>query len=209
MARYTEAKCRLCRRENTKLFLKGDRCYSDKCAFNGRNYPPGERGKGRYKKVSEFGIRLREKQKARRIYSILEKQFKNYFKKASKKSGITGENLLQLLETRLDNIVYRMGFAPSRDAARQLVNHGHIKVDGKKVDICSYQVTNGQVISVKETSRGIQSVQEALVAKRGSHGINWIEVNPENFSGKLLKIPSREEIPTPINERLIVEFYSK
>ena len=209
MARYTEAKCRLCRRENTKLFLKGDRCYSDKCAFNKKNYPPGEHGKGRFKKTSEFGIRLREKQKARRIYGILEKQFKNYFKKASKKSGVTGENLLQLLETRLDNLVYRMGFAPSRNAARQLVNHGHIKVDGKKVDICSYQVKKEQVLSVKETSRGIPSIQESLAVKRGSHGINWIEINPENFSGKLLKIPVLDEIPSQINERLIVEFYSK
>ncbi len=208
MARYTGALCRQCRREGEKLFLKGDRCYTDKCAFERRKYPPGQHGTSRTK-ISDYGIQLREKQKVKRIYGVLEKQFRKYFKEAQKKKGVTGELLLQFLELRLDNIVYRLGFASNRRQARQFVNHGHILVNGRVVDIPSYRVKAGDVIEVKESSRKIPFIEENI-SKVEHRGIpNWLELEPENFRGKVLSIPSREEIPLDVKEHLIVELYSK
>lgn len=207
MARYTEAVCRLCRREGTKLYLKGERCYTQKCSVTRRPTPPGQHGQGR-KKVSEYGVQLREKQKARRAYGVMEKQFRRYFDMAENMKGITGENLLQLLERRLDNVVYRLGFAASRVQARQFVRHGHIRVNGNKVNIPSYLISVNDVITVKDTSKDIErfkSVREAtapVVPK-------WLEVNVENLEGKVVAIPKREDIDLPLEEHLIVEFYSK
>ncbi len=211
MARYTGPSCKLCRREDTKLFLKGVRCYSEKCAMEKRAYIPGEHGSGkRFKKrLSDYGIHLREKQKVKRIYGILEKQFRKYFKMAAKKTGITGENLLQLLETRLDNVVYKMGFAPSRKSARQIIRHGHITVNGKKVNIPSFLVKSENVIEVKENKRTMGLIQDAMEASTEVDSIEWFEVNKDKFYGKILSIPTREQIPLDIDERLIVEFYSK
>ena len=209
MARYLAPKCRLCRREGTKLFLKGARCYSDKCSLERKNLPPGEQSRKFHRKISDFGIRLREKQKARRIYGILEKQFKNYFTKAAKMKGITGENLIRLLETRLDNIVYRMGFAPSRNSARQLVNHGHILVDGKKVDIPSYSMKPGQCIEIRSKSRQMPAVHEAMQSHKSLDQFAWLEIHPEEFKGYVQNLPTAVQLPQEIDERLIVEFYSK
>jgi small subunit ribosomal protein S4 len=206
MARYTGAVCRLCRREGMKLNLKGDRCYTDKCAFTRRGYAPGQHGQGR-KKVSDYGVQLREKQKARRVYGILEKQFRKYYEKADKLRGITGENLLKLLEMRLDNVIYRLGYGNSRKEARQLVNHGHFLVNGKKVDIASYQVSANDVITVREKSRASELFK--VFAENPKTLPNWLEGNVENFEGKVVAEPSREDIDTPINETLIVELYSK
>lgn len=206
MARYTGPSCRLCRREGMKLFLKGDRCYSDKCAFNRRGYAPGQHGQSR-KKLSNYGMQLREKQKAKRIYGLLESQFRKYYEKAESKRGITGENLLKYLELRLDNVVYRLGFANSRDEARQLVNHGHFLVNGKKVDIPSYSVSVNDVISVKEKSRSQEKFK--ILADNPKTLPNWLSVNMENFEGTIVAEPSREEIDVPVNETLIVELYSK
>ena len=208
MARYTEACCRLCRRENMELYLKGERCYTDKCAIKRRNYPPGQHGQSRAK-VSSYGTQLREKQKVRRIYGILEKQFRGYFEKADKMKGVTGENLLSLLEKRLDNIVYRLGFASSRSEARILVRHGHFQVNGKKVDIPSYQVKVGDVVELKEKSRSINAILESLeaVARRGIPP--WLELDKDSFKGLIKAKVSREDITTPIQEQLIVELYSK
>jgi small subunit ribosomal protein S4 len=206
MARYTDAACRLCRRESQKLFLKGERCYSAKCALERRNYPPGQHGQGR-KKVSDYGLQLREKQKAKRFYGLLEKQFHNTFLKASKRKGITGENLLIMLETRFDNVVFRMGFASSRKEARQLVNHGHFTVDGKKVDIPSFEVKPGSKIAVK--ARSHQSSKFKEIKDMQIIVPPWISVDVDKLEGTVLALPSREDIDTPIAEHLIVELYSK
>ncbi|QIB68452.1 30S ribosomal protein S4 [Aminipila butyrica] len=206
MARYTGANCRLCRREGQKLFLKGERCYSSKCAIEKRNYAPGQHGQSR-KKVTEYGLQLREKQKAKRFYGLLETQFRNLFEKAAKKKGITGENFLIMLETRLDNVVFRMGFASSRKEARQLVTHGHFTLNGKKVDIPSLEVKAGDVIKVKEKSQSSPKFKE--VKEMSISVPSWISVDVEKLEGKVVSIPRREEIDTPVAEHLIVELYSK
>lgn len=208
MARYTDASCRLCRREGEKLFLKGERCYTNKCSISKRVYAPGQHGQQK-KKMSEYGIQLREKQKARRFYGILESQFRKYFDMASKKKGITGENLLQILETRLDNTVYRLGLATSRPEARQLVTHGHFTVNGQKLDIPSYLIKVGDVIAVREKSKNSPKVK-AIGEITGSKVIpNWLEFNPDELTGKVVALPGREDIDLPIREHLIVELYSK
>lgn len=206
MARYTGPSCRLCRREGQKLYLKGERCYTDKCAIDRRGYAPGQHGQSR-KKLSNYGLQLREKQKAKRFYGLLETQFKSYFEKAEKMAGITGENLLQLLECRLDNVVYRMGFAGSRKEARQLVTHGHFTVNGKKVDIPSYIVSVGDVIKVKE--RSVSSPKFKELAEAAPNVPNWVQVSFEALEGKVLSLPTREDIDIPIAEHLIVELYSR
>lgn len=208
MARYREAVCRFCRREGMKLFLKGDRCYSDKCSVERRNHPPGQHGHGR-PKHTDYGIQLREKQKVKRIYGLLEKQFRNYVELAERKKGVTGENLLTLLESRLDNMVYRMGFASSRAQARHLVNHGHFLVNGRKVDIPSFQVKPGMAVELREKSRTMAAVEESLktVSRRGVPP--WLEVDSANYRGVVKALPSREELPPTIREQLIVEFYSR
>lgn len=207
MARYTDAVCRLCRREGMKLYLKGDRCYTDKCAITKRAYAPGQHGNSR-KKLSNYGIQLREKQKAKRFYGVLESQFRRYFEIADKQAGITGENLLRLLESRLDNVVYRLGFAASRADARQLVVHGHFRVNGKKVDIPSYLVSAGDVISVKERSKSSDKFR-GLVENFKGNVPNWLTVDLEKLEGTIVTLPSREDIDLPIAENLIVELYSK
>ncbi len=208
MARYCGSVCRLCRRENLKLFLKGERCYTDKCAIERRNYPPGQHGQAR-QKFSEYSIQLREKQKVKRMYRLLESQFRRTFSMAEKVKGITGEALLTLLERRLDNVTYRLGFAASRADARMLVRHGHILVNGKKVSIPSYYIQAGDEISVKEKSRQMTRVLSALEASQRRGVPEWAEVNREAFSGKIKVLPSRSDITAPINEKLIVELYSK
>lgn len=208
MARYTESVCRLCRRENLKLFLKGERCYTDKCAIERRNYPPGEHGQGR-QKFSEYSIQLREKQKVKRMYGLLEKQFRRTFAEASRTRGITGETLLVLLERRLDNVAYRLGFASSRAEARTLVRHGHILINGKKVNIPSYTVRIGDTVSVKEPSRQLGRVQTAMEGAQRRGIPDWAEVDRESCSGRIKLLPSRNDITMPINEKLIVELYSK
>ena len=208
MARYTGPSCRLCRRENTELFLKGERCYTDKCAIKRRNYPPGQHGQGR-SKTSDYGVQLREKQKVRRIYGILENQFRGYFQRADRMKGVTGENLLFLLERRLDNLVYRLGFAASRVEARQLVRHGHFTLNGRKVTIPSIQVKAGDVVELREKSRKVACINESLetVVRRGIP--QWLELDKGAFKGLVKNLPVREDIPMPIQEQLIVELYSK
>ncbi|PNU21593.1 30S ribosomal protein S4 [Geothermobacter hydrogeniphilus] len=209
MARYTGSVCRQCRRENMKLFLKGDRCYTDKCAIERRNYAPGQHGQGRIK-VSDYGTQLREKQRVKRTYGLLEKQFRSYFKKADQMKGVTGENLLVLLERRLDSMVYRLGFASSRNESRQLVRHGHFLVNGRKVNIPSYLVRPGDEITLREKSREVVRINEALdgVMRRGVP--SWVELDRAGFKGTVKTLPVREEMTTPaFNERLIVELYSK
>ena len=206
MARYTDANCKLCRREGQKLFLKGDRCYSSKCAIERRNYAPGQHGQAR-KNQSEDGLQLREKQKAKRFYGMQETQFRNLFEKAAKKPGMTGENLLVLLETRLDNVVFRLGFASSRKEARQLVTHGHFTVNGKKADIPSMEVKAGDVIKVKEKSQSSPKFKE--VKEMSITVPSWMSVDVEKLEGKVITLPKREDIDTPIAEHLIVELYSK
>ncbi len=208
MARYTGSVCRLCRRENLKLFLKGERCYTDKCAIERRNYPPGQHGQGR-PKFSEYSIQLREKQKVKRMYGLLEKQFRRTFAEAARSRGITGETLLVLLERRLDNVTYRLGFAGSRAEARTLVRHGHITVNGKKVNIPSYTVRVGEVVAVKEPSRQITRVLSALEGSQRRGVPDWAEVDRDACSGRIKLLPSRSDITMPINEKLIVELYSK
>jgi len=208
MARYTDAVCRLCRRENQKLFLKGDRCYTDKCAADRRPYPPGQHGQGRTK-TSEYGLQLREKQKAKRYYGILESQFRGYFEMASKKKGKTGENLLALLETRLDNTVYRLGFAMSRAEARQLVLHGHFLVNGRKVNIPSFLVKPGMIISLKEKSRSLDKFKSVIEANAFRQPPKWLEYDANASVAKVVTVPTREDIDIPIEEQLIVELYSK
>ena len=208
MARYKDSVCRLCRRENLKLFLKGERCYTDKCAIERRNYPPGQHGQAR-KKFSEYSIQLREKQKVKRLYGLLENQFRRTFAAAARTRGITGETLLVLLERRLDNVAYRLGFASSRPEARTLVRHGHLLVNGKKVNIPSFVVRAGDVISVKEKSRQATRVLSALegVQRRGVP--DWAELDRDTYSGRIKLLPTRSDITMPINEKLIVELYSK
>ncbi|MCB6992308.1 30S ribosomal protein S4 [bacterium 210820-DFI.6.37] len=206
MSRYTDASCRLCRREGQKLFLKGERCYSTKCAIEKRNFPPGQHGQGR-KKVSDYGLQLREKQKTKRFYGLQETQFRNLFDKAARRKGITGENLLILLETRLDNVVFRLGFASSRKEARQLVTHGHFTVNGKKVDIPSYEVSAGDVIKVKEKSTNSPKFKE--IKDMAITVPSWMTVDVEKLEGKVLALPTRADIDTPVAEHLIVELYSK
>ncbi len=208
MARYREANCKLCRREGEKLFLKGARCMTDKCAIERRQYVPGQHGQRMRRKVSAYGLQLREKQKIRRTYGVLETQFHNYFEKADAKVGITGENLVRFLECRLDNLVYRLGFAPSRKAARQIVRHRHIMVDGKIVDIPSYQVKPNQIIKVNERSKNLDLIHGALKLGRGDE-ITWLRLNKAALEGELLSIPERSEIPLTANEQLVVELYSK
>ena len=209
MARYRGASCRQCRREKLKLFLKGERCYSDKCAFERRSYAPGQHGQARLRKSSDYAIQLREKQKVRRIYGILEDQFRHYFVMADRKKGVTGENLLQLLERRLDNTIYRLGFANSRNHARQLVRHNHVLVNGKKVNIPSYLVAVGEEITLREKSQKNPAVNESIsaVARRGVP--SWLTADHANFKGSVKTMPVREELTLPIQEQLIVELYSK
>jgi len=208
MARYTDAVCRLCRREGQKLFLKGDRCYTDKCAADRRPYPPGQHGQGRTK-TSEYGLQLREKQKARRYYGILESQFRGYFDMALKRKGKTGENLLAILESRLDNTVYRLGFAMSRAEARQLVLHGHFLVNGRKVNIPSFLVRPGMIISLKEKSRGLDKIKAVIEANSFRQPPKWLEYDANALIAKVSSVPTREDIDIPIEEQLIVELYSK
>lgn len=208
MARYTGSVCRLCRREGTKLFLKGDRCYTEKCGFERRAYAPGQHGQRRTK-ITEYGLQLREKQKVKRLYGLQEKQFRLYFKNAERQKGITGTNLLVLLERRLDNIVYRLGFAASRGQARQLVLHNHFEVNGRKVNVPSFLVKVGDEVSLKEKSRKVGAILESMetVARRGTP--NWVELDKDNFKGQVNAFPTREELTMPIQEQLIVELYSK
>lgn len=208
MARYTGADCRLCRREGIKLFLKGDRCYSDKCGVERRPYPPGQAGKRR-PRDSEYRVQLREKQKTKRIYGLLEKQFRNYYELANRQSGITGINLLRLLETRLDNVVYRLGFAKSRDEARQVVRHGHFTVNDGRVNIPSYRVRPGDVVAVAVKSKDLVVIKTALISSEKIEVPGWLEVDIEKLAGKVLSMPEREQIDAPVREQLIVELYSK
>ena len=208
MARYTDAVCRLCRRENQKLFLKGDRCYTDKCAADRRAYPPGQHGQGRTK-TSEYGLQLREKQKAKRYYGILESQFRGYFDLAIKKKGKTGENLLAILESRLDNTVYRLGFGMSRAEARQLVLHGHFLVNGRKVNIPSFLVKPGMIISIKEKSRSLDKFKAVIEANAFRQPPKWLDYDANSLVAKVVAAPAREDIDIPIEEQLIVELYSK
>jgi small subunit ribosomal protein S4 len=208
MARYTGSTCKLCRREGEKLFLKGDRCYTHKCAINRRAYAPGQHGQQR-KKLSEYGLQLREKQKARRFYGVLERQFRRYFEMAVKRRGITGENLLQILESRLDNVVYRLGLGSSRAEARQLIRHGHFTVNGNKVDIPSYLVEPNDVIAVKESSKSLQKFKELAEDAESKNHPEWLEFDRENLVGRVVRLPNRDEIDLPIQEHLIVELYSK
>lgn len=209
MSRYSGSVCRLCRRENLKLFLKGDRCYSDRCAFDRRSYPPGEHGQRRGRNISDYGIQLREKQKIKRMYGLSEKQFRLFFERADKQKGITGINLLILLESRLDNVVYRLGFSNSRTQGRHFVNHNHFLVNDKKVNIPSYIVTKGDIIQLREKSREISAIKDSLetVARRGIP--QWLEFDSENQRGIVNSSPEREDLTMPMQEQLIVELYSK
>ena len=208
MARYTDEQCRICRREGQKLFLKGSRCYSDKCRISRRNYAPGQHGQKRAK-LSEYGTQLREKQKTKSYYGVGEKQFRGYFQMASNKKGVTGDNLLQILESRLDNVVYRLGFGASRAQARQLVNHGQFEVNGKKVDIPSYLVKAGDVITVRENKKENATIKANVEANAARPVPAWLELNNETLSGKVVRLASREDVDIPVEEHLIVELYSK
>ena len=209
MARYRESVCRLCRREGMKLFLKGDRCFKDSCAIEKRNFAPGQHGQSRKSKVVGYGLQLREKQKVKRIYGLMEGQFRNYFEKAERSKGVTGETLLQMLERRLDNAVYRLGFASSRSQGRQLVGHWHVRVNNEKVNIPSFQVKPGDVISIHDKSQKIPTIINSLEMV-GSRGVpSWLELDGSKFSGKVLALPKREDTNLPVQERLIVELYSK
>ncbi len=209
MARYTDAVCRLCRREGMKLFLKGAKCFSDKCPIEKRNFPPGQHGKDRKAKIVGYGLQLREKQKAKRIYFAQEGQFRNYFEKAARTKGVTGYMLLQQLERRLDNVVFRMGFASSRRQARQLVRHGHVAVDGRKVNIPSYEVSQGEEITIRENSRKLPVLEIAKEFASHQAVPAWMEIDRDNYKGRILNLPKREDIQLPVNEQLIVELYSK
>ena len=208
MARYTEAVCRLCRKEGMKLFLKGDRCYTDKCGIVKRAYAPGQHGQRR-KKFSEYGLQLREKQKARRFYGVLEKQFRNYFHEADRQKGITGENLVRLLERRLDNVIYRLGLAGSRPEARQLVRHGHVTVNNKKVDIPSYLLKVGDEVGIREKSKASPKFKDIAEAAMHKTSPAWLEADKENLRGRVVAMLSREDIDLPLEEHLIVELYSR
>ena len=209
MARYKDAVCRLCRREGTKLFLKGAKCFMDKCPVEKRNFPPGQHGKDRKPKIVGYGLQLREKQKAKRMYFAQESQFRNYFEKAASSKGVTGEILLQQLERRLDSVVYRLGFAVARRQARQLVRHGHIAVNGRKVNIPSFQVSVGEEISVREGSRKLPILEAAKEFASHQTAPSWLDIDRDNYKGRVQSLPRREEINLPVNEQLIVELYSK
>ncbi len=209
MARYIGPVCRLCRREGMKLFLKGERCYTEKCAIEKRNFAPGQHGKTRKSKLAGYGVQLREKQKVKRIYGVLEDQFRRYFEQAERTRGITGETLLQLLERRLDNVAYRLGFATSRPAARQLVRHGHFTVNGRKVDIPSFAVRQGDVVAVRATSGENPIIQHAMVEVKGRGIPEWLMFDSGSLSGRISQLPTREQINLPVQEQLIVELYSK
>jgi small subunit ribosomal protein S4 len=209
MARYTGAVCRLCRREGTKLFLKGTKCTSDRCPIEKRNFPPGQHGKDRKAKIVGYGLQLHEKQKAKRMYFTLESQFREYYEKASRNPGITGELLIQQLERRLDNVAYRLGFAISRRQARQLVRHGHVQVNGRKVNIPSYQVNAGDEIALRDHAKKLVIVEQATQFAAANPLPTWLEVSFENLSGRVLTLPKRKDVNLPINEQLIVELYSK
>ena len=209
MARYTDSVCKLCRREGEKLFLKGSRCYTAKCSFEKRSYAPGQHGNGRRTKLSEYGIQLREKQKVKRIYGVLESQFRIYYKNASRQKGVTGENLLQILESRLDNVLYRLGFAPSRRSARQMILHRHFMVNDRLVNIPSYIVRPGDVISVGDKSRKMTMIHESLKRMKDDSVMGWLRIDKAKLSGEFVDIPARQEIPIQVQENLIVELYSK
>lgn len=208
MARYTDAVCKLCRREGKKLFLKGSRCYTDKCALARRAYAPGQHGQGR-KKSSEYGLQLRAKQQARRYYGIQEGQFHKYFLMAERKQGVTGDNLLQICESRIDNVVYLLGWASSRIEARQLVNHGHYEVNGKRVDIPSYLLKAGDVVAIRQKSRDSEKIKSVIETNGARPVPQWLDLDREAFSAKVLNLPTRDQIEAPVEEHLIVEFYSK
>ena len=208
MARYTGAVCRLCRREGQKLFLKGERCYSEKCSIAVRAYAPGQHGQGR-KKSSEYGLQLRAKQKARRFYGVQEGQFRHYFEIAERKQGVTGENLLKILESRLDNVVYRVGFASSRAEARQLIGHGHFEVNGSRVDIASYLLKAGDVIAICEKSKALEKMKSVVEANGSRPAPAWIDVDKDKCEAKIIALPERDQIDAPVEEQPIVEFYSK
>ncbi|MEZ4392129.1 MAG: 30S ribosomal protein S4 [Polyangiales bacterium] len=208
MARYIGPVCKLCRREGAKLFLKGDRCYTEKCAYDRRPYPPGQHGQARIK-FTEYGLRLREKQKVRRVYGVLERQFRKYFSEADRTKGVTGENLLALLERRLDNVAFRLGFAATRSEARQLVLHQHVTVNGKRVNVPSYVVRVGDKIAVREKSREIARVKESVTGAERRGALTWLELDKANFTGTVKTLPVREEVGLDIKEQLIVEFYSR
>lgn len=209
MARYTGPVCRLCRREDTQLFLKGDRCFSQKCAYERRPYPPGQHGQGRKRRPSDYGQQLREKQKVKRMYGLLEKQFRGYYYRAARMKGVTGENLLSLLERRLDNVALRLGFGSSHAECRQLALHGHFRINGKKVNIPSYLVRQGDVVEVCEASRKVQKIVDALSKVDRSPRPAWVELDKDNFKGKVTALPSRSDVAADIDEQLIVELYSK
>src|SRR5918995_3521566 len=209
MARYNGPVCRLCRREGMKLFLKGERCYTEKCAIEKRNVPPGQHGRSRKAKMVGYAIQLREKQKVKRIYGVLEDQFRRYFEQAERTRGITGETLLQLLERRLDNVAYRLGLATSRPQARQLVRHGHLTVNGRKVDIPSFSVKPGDIVAVRQTSRKVPAILHALEEVKGRGVPEWLQFDAEGMSARIGSVPTREQINLPVQEQLIVELYSK
>jgi small subunit ribosomal protein S4 len=209
VARYTGPVCRLCRREGMKLFLKGTRCFSDKCAIEKRNFPPGQHGQSRKAKIVGYGLQLREKQKAKRMYFALEGQFRAYYEKAVNTTGVTGELMLQQIERRLDNVAYRLGFASSRRQARQIVRHGHLEVNGRKVNIPSFQCKVGDVIEIREGSKKLIMLESSKDFISGQSRVNWIDAQPDNFSGKIIALPKREDVNLPVNEQLIVELYSK
>jgi small subunit ribosomal protein S4 len=208
MARYSGSVCRLCRRENQKLFLKGDRCYTDKCAFERRGYPPGQHGQGRIK-FSEYGLQMREKQKIKRMYGLLEKQFRSVFAEAERMKGVTGNNLLTMLERRLDNVAYRSGFANSRAEARQLVRHGHLSVNGRKVNIPSYLVKKGDLVEIREKSKSSARVAGALEGVKRREIPQWLELEATSMKSRIRDLPSRDDITAPMEERMVVELYSK
>lgn len=209
MARYTEAVCKLCRRERQKLFLKGIKCYTEKCPVEKRNYPPGQHGLSRRQKISEYGIQLREKQKVRRMYGVLERQFRNYYEKALKQPGKTGETLVKILERRFDNVVYRLGLAPSRKGARQLIRHRHFTVNGRIVDIPSYLIRPGDIIEAKPQSKKLDIIHNSMKRMKDTAMLPWLSLDKASVSGTFLNVPEREDIPLNANEQLIVELYSK
>ena len=209
MARHREAVCRLCRRETMKLFLKGLRCFTEKCAIEKRNFVPGQHGQSRRAKIAGYGLQLREKQKVKRTYGLLERQFRNYFEKAERVKGPTGENLIIMLERRLDNVVWRAGLASSRSQARQLVSHGHVRISGKKVNIPSYEVAVGEEIAIRESSRKLAILEQAKEFASHQNAPNWMDIDRDNYKARVLALPKREDINLPVNEQLIVELYSK
>ena len=209
MANISGPMCRNCRREGVKLFLKGTRCMTEKCAIERRSYPPGQHGQSRRSRITEYNTQLREKQKLRRMYGVLERQFRGMFKRAERQAGVTGENLLSLLERRLDNVVYRLGFGSSRKQARQIINHGHILVNGRKTDIASYTVSEGDVIEVRPRSRELVTIQSSLATAEGKDLVNWLDIDRVAFKGQVRALPSKEDIEVPVHEQIVVELYSR